>query len=324
MKRLLAVVASVGMIVVAVVIRSHLDASSTSVTARGNNASGPLTVVCVTELRAACDALASSHPELHTRVEDASVTALALAKGHDVIDGWLTLDPWPDIANGLLSEPVITAESALASSPLVIAMVKERAAVLAPACPGGTIGWKCLGDNVGRRWTELTGGVQAWGNITVGLPPAGSAAGVLLFGNAVSGYFGRADIATNDFENDDAFAAWRAKVAGTFSESDPFLPFVQQLPAKYAAVGVTQAEEQAGVGARADQITIVQPTPAATAIVVLAPIGSGARATQVEKLAAAPALLDALKQAGWAVGQAPPQTGLPAPGVLLALSGLHP
>jgi hypothetical protein len=94
------------------------------------------------------------------------------------------------------------------------------------------------------------------------------------------------------------------------------------LPAKFAAVGVTQAEEQTNVGAQADKVVVVNPAPQATAVVVLAPVGEGARAKNVEGLATTKGMTDALQQEGWAVGQIPATTGLPDPGVLLALSGL--
>jgi hypothetical protein len=308
------------MLVAAVLIRGRIDDDKQTVTSRSER-TGPLTIVCVTELSAACDAIAAEHPDVETRVEEASTTAEALAKDRNGIDGWLTLDPWPDIANGLVTDPVFATSTSIASSPLVIAMVKEREVVLAPNCPGGVVGWRCLGDNVGRPWTDLTGGVKAWGNITVGNPPLTSATGLLLYGNAVTGYFGRTDIATNDF--DDAFNAWRAKVKTTFMEADPFLMFVTQLPAKFAAVGVTLAEEQTNVGAQAEKVTVIDPTPQATAIVVLAPVGSGARAERVEQLARGERLGQTLQLQGWSVGQVPAQSGLPSPGVLLALSGLQ-
>jgi len=199
-------------------------------------------------------------------------------------------------------------------------MVKEREVVLAPNCPGGVVGWKCLGDYVGRPWTEVTGGVPSWGNVTVGNPLLMSATGLLLFGNAVTGYFGKTDIATNDF--DDTFNAWRAKMKATFTESDPFTAFVTQLPAKFAAVGVTAGEEQTNVGAQAAKVIVVAPSPQATAIVTLAPVGSGNRAQQVNRLASGKSLLAALGTDGWTVGQIPDQTGLPDAGILLALSGL--
>jgi hypothetical protein len=154
--------------------------------------------------------------------------------------------------------------------------------------------------------------------VKVGLPPLTSGTGLLLFANAVSGFFGRADVATNDF-NDDAFATWRVKVRNASNAStDPFTTFVQQFPAAFSAVGATHADALAKVGARADEIAAFAPVPPATAVVVLAPVGAG----DVGGLARDAALTGALKDAGWTTGGRDTATGLPDAGLLLALSGL--
>jgi hypothetical protein len=158
--------------------------------------------------------------------------------------------------------------------------------------------------------------------VTVGNPPLTSASGLLLFGNAATDYFGRTDIATNDFD-DPAFMSWRAKMKTTFMDADPFPEFVTQLPAKFSAVGVTAAQEKANLGTKADQVTVINPDPPASAVVTLAPIGSGSRADQVRRLADSTSLHDTLKLTGWSVGDIPKDTGLPDHGVLLALSGLN-
>jgi hypothetical protein len=108
----------------------------------------------------------------------------------------------------------------------------------------------------------------------------------------------------------------------TFMDSDPFLDFVTQLPAKFAAVGTTSAKERANVGSKADQVSVIDPNPQATAVVTLAPVGSGDRAQAVSRLANTNRLHDTLKLEGWDLGNIPQQTGLPDHGVLLALSGL--
>ena len=259
---------------------------------------------------------------VNIRVEDAATTAEALAKGDKGIDGWLTLEPWPDIANDLVTDRVFETATPIASSPFVITMVKEREVVLAPACPGGVVGWKCLGDKVGQPWTTITGGVPSWGNITVGNPPLTSATGLLLFGNAVTGYFGRTDIATNDF--DDAFDAWRGKMKQTFMETDPFTAFVTQLPAKFAAVGVTAAEEQTEHRREGRQGRRHQPDASGNRGRDARAGGLGRpRAEQVGRAGQRQARCSGhLKTEGWAVGSIPAETGLPDHGVLLALSGL--
>ena len=45
-------------------------------------------------------------------------------------------------------------------------------------------------------------------------------------------------------------------------ETDPFTDFVTQLPAKFAAVGVTAAEEQTNIGTKADKVVGHQPDAA--------------------------------------------------------------
>jgi hypothetical protein len=285
LRRALALLAAVGMIAGAVLIRSHLDDKNAPqpVDTR-SGATGPLTIVCVTELENECAAIKTDHPNVITQVEDAATTAQRLAKGDEHVDGWLTMEPWADITNELASTAIFASATPIASSPLIITMVKEREVVLAPNCPGGVVAWKCLGDYVGRPWTDVTGGVPSWGNITVGNPPLTSATGLLLFGNAVTGYFGRTDIATSDFTNDDAFTAWRGRMKATFTETDPFIAFVTQLPAKFAAVGVTTAEAQTNVGAQADKIVVLNPNPQATAVVTMAPVAGGERGQEIQRL----------------------------------------
>jgi hypothetical protein len=327
MRRALAVLAAAGMIVAALVIRSRIDDNKPHVVSVSSSGprTGPLTIVCITELENECNAIHAAHPDAQTRVEDAATTAQTLAKGGTTeIDGWLTLEPWPDIANQMAANqvngPIFTSETSMASSPLVITTVKQRANVLASNCASGAVDWKCLGNNVGKPWTDLTGGIQAWGKVTVGNPPLTSATGLLLFGNAATGYFGRTDISTNDF--DDAFNTWSANMKSTFTDPDAFREFVTQFPAKYSAVGGTAGEAMGNLGTKADQVSVTTPNPAATAVVTLAPVGSGDRAQAVGRLAGTSGLQDTLKMDGWDFGNIPPTTGLPDAGVLLALSGL--
>src|SRR5262249_28231188 len=158
-RRALALLAALAMIAVAVLIRSRIDDDHTETVSARPEPTGPLTIVCITELESACNAITKDHPDVNTRVEDAATTAQALTRGDAGIDGWLTLEPWPDITNDLATDGVFETSTAIASSPFVIATVKEREVVLAPNCPGSVVGWKCLGDNVGRPWTDITGGV---------------------------------------------------------------------------------------------------------------------------------------------------------------------
>ena len=303
MKRLLAVLAAVWMIGLSLFIRSRLDDDG-----GGSSSSGQLKIACIQELLDACNALRSSGVDVIVEAPAATVTRLAAAQPD--IDGWLTLDPWPGIADAKSGRTTPTV--AVASSPLDIAVVGDRASALATAC-GGTVGWRCLIERINQPWSEL-GGRAEWGPLRVGLPSTSSATGLLLYGNAVAGYFGHADYGTNDFDAE--FQAWNAGLRSTFADST-FTRFVQQYPAAYTAVGAVGAEVATGLGTR--PASVIEPSPAGRAVVVVAAV----RQRDANDLSKRKALTDALRRSGWTDGPVPTnQTGLPAAGVLLALSGL--
>jgi hypothetical protein len=298
-RRFVAITASVVMICVAIVIRSNIDDGDSGKTPAPT---GPVTIACVTELANQCRAL----KDVQVRIEDASVTAKALARGNSGISGWVTFDPWPAIVDELAGASVTGESARLTSSALVIAMASERADALAPTC-GGAITWKCVGDAIGNQWTDV-GGRAEWGQFRAGIPPTSSGLGLLMLGNAASGYFGRTDFATNDF--DDAFAIWRANVTAA---SASFARFIIEFPAGVSAVGSTQQEVTAGKGSRA--VTAITPTPAASAVIVLTQVND----KRVRAIAGE--LTGLLRDGGW-LEPPPDSAGLPNPGVLLALSGL--
>jgi hypothetical protein len=297
MKRFLALAASIVMITVAIAIRSSIDRDGSGST----SSSGPITIACVTELATECNKLS----KVTVRVEGASVTAKAIAAGTAHIDGWVTFDPWPEIANQLAQRGATGDSARVAATQLVIAMVQERADVFAPTC-GPAVDWKCLGEAIGRPWKDF-GGRPEWGSMKAGIPPVASGLGLLTFGNAAAGYFGRPDFATNDF--DDAFAVWRANVTAAPASFDDF---ILKFPAAFSAVGTTE-QQLAGKGTR--PVTQFVPIPSGSAIVTITSVDSK------RALGLASALTELLRDAGWS-GALPGPTGLPGPGVLLALSGL--
>jgi hypothetical protein len=302
-KRVLAVLVAVWMIGLSVYIRSRLDDGD-----GGSSPSGQLKIACIQELADACNALRGSGVDVVVESPAATVTRLGTAQPD--IDGWLTLDPWPGIADAKSGRTTTTV--AVASSPLQIAVVGERAGPLSAAC-GGPVGWRCLIEHVNQAWSDL-GGRAEWGPLRLGLPSASSASGLLLYGNAVAGYFGRADYGTNDFDAE--FQAWNAGLRSTFTDS-PFARFVQQYPAAFTAVGAVGAEVATSLGTR--QATVIEPSPAGRAVVVVAAV----RPRDANDLAKRRVLTDALQRSGWTGGPVPTdRTGLPAAGVLLALSGL--
>ena len=299
MKRTLAIAGAVLMIVVAIIIRSAIDGDESPSSTPPDSG----TVVCSTELADACNALTG----VTVRVEDASVTAKAIAKGSANIDAWVTLDPWPEIANQLAKREVAGAGTRLARTDLLLAMVGERAARLAPTC-GGTVNWKCLGNAIGQPWTDL-GGEPDWGTVKAGVPATTTAEGLILLGHASSGYFGTENFATNDF--DDAFLVWKAKVTSTPAS---FTTFIQQFPAAFSGVGATKVDVTAGSGTR--PVTSIDPAPSADAVVVVTPVAGH------KVPGGTSALKGRLRAGGWSTDNLDAPTGLPNAGVLLALSGL--
>jgi hypothetical protein len=315
-KRVVALVGAVAMIAAALAIRARLDDDGDG---GSSSSGGRATIACVTELEAACRA-ALDGTEVSLRVEDAGRTASALAAGSADIDGWVTFAPWPEVANAKATTTVMEQGTPMASTALSIAVVGERTAALTTAC-GGTAGWRCLGDLAGTAWSQVSGGRPEWGPIRVGLPPPTEGLGLLLYGNAVSGFFGSAAIATNDFGADDAFRPWQNRIRSSFS-SGAFAAFIQQFPAALSAVGVTDAALTTGSGTRRDQITVLTPTPPANANVVVAATSATRRGGRVRDVAQSRRLSTALNAAGYGPARPVEESGLPPAGVLLALSGL--
>lgn len=305
MKRALALVGAVLMVVIALVVRRQIDEETAG---RG------LTIACIPELEVFCSELAGAE----VVVQDPAATMAELREVDPAIDGWVTFEPWPAIVEASVRRAVTSPPVRIAATPLVITMATDRADALAPSCAGGVVGWRCLVDAVDQPW-EAVGGQAGWGAVKVAVPERTSAIGTLVTGAAVSGYVGRADYATNDLDLDEAFTGWFAKLRGSARPGDSFREFVQRFPAAFSAASATGVQAATGLGARAGQITVVAPDPPVQMIAVLAPVGD--QAADAADLARSDRLRDAFTEAGWHSAPAPDEpSGLPDPGVLLALS----
>lgn len=332
MRSLLALIAAVAMIVGALYFRGSLGGDG--IPALGS--SEPVRVVCATELRSACDALAADGATVS--IAEAGTTAAQLAAGAPEADVWITVAPWLEIVaeqrqrNGL--EPLGgTAPSLLGRSPLVMAIVKDRADVLTGRC-GEDAGWRCIGQVADKEWEQL-GGQVAWGPVKPGhADPSINATGLLVLGQAVSDFLGTADFSSRALE-DDKFLAWFTaleQAVPTFGApgSTPLQQMIQQ-PGRFDVVGTTEAEagpQFVRSASRVGALTLRYPKPLVVADAVLAPLGTAGddRAEQVGETARS-----ALARAGWRVeGQPaaqgvpveptlPEQSGVPPPGVLEAL-----
>lgn len=337
MKRLLAVLAAVGMVAGAVVVRGLLDGDGAGGGGRGGGASGGdgLVLVCSSTLASACDELAGD-PAVEVRIEDDGDTAARLA-GADV-DGagaWLTVAPWPEIVADERERagegPVLGAPSGtLARSPVALVARRDRVDAAAAAC-GGPPTWACLGAAAGGPWTDL-GGEPTWGSVKPGLPSPDRADGLVVLAQAVASRVGRTDFATNDLDDDPDVAAWFDRLVGAakdarYSSRPPLRDFLT-VAGSYSVVGALEAAAGPTVrrAANGQDLAVIYPEPVVTADVVLVPVAGRDAADALDRVGRE-RLLDALRGAGWRIQGRPgtggpdlPDTaGLPAPGVLAAL-----
>lgn len=296
MKQLLALLGAAALILGAIAVRGLFFDDDGGSGGGGGDNDDVVTLVCVSELEDACRAAAGDDDSIAVVVEDAGTTLEKLTAGDTDYDGWLTLDPWPEVvavgqpvqALGAPSEP-------LASTELLIAVPGT-----AQPC-AGEVDWRCLGES----------------DADVGLPPRTGALGLLLLGNAVSGYFGRVEVATNDF--DAAFDAWFESITSNSGEADPLSELLLFFPPtlRFQAVGTSRAEFDEEVP---DDVPLdpVVPDPTARANVVFAPVAGADGAERAAELAGADSVRDALTDAGWDGGDEGP-ANLPSAGLLYAL-----
>ncbi|MEO7557383.1 MAG: hypothetical protein ABIV94_12350 [Acidimicrobiales bacterium] len=299
MKQVIAAVVAVGMVVASVLVRSRLDDGTGGANGGGGRRA---VVVCVTELAEACQSAYGDSVEL--RIEEAATTAKVLASGDGGIDDWITLDVWTAAVAAKGGGPALDV-TLLASTPLVIAAVKERVERL--TCAGE--GWRCVLDAAGKQWSDL-GGDPLWGRLRVGLPRTSSATGLALDASAIVGLAGTTDVGTND----DAYTAAQLQLGRAERDGDALGTFLRELPAGFSAVGTLQADAARRSGVKADQVMVIPLVPPGTAIAVVARVGDGAP-VDVSKVA------KALGAIGWDTSPAT-DNGLVDAGVLLALSGI--
>jgi hypothetical protein len=335
MRRVLALVGAVALVVGALWIHGDLEGGSDGTKQTGGG--GTPTMLCASELGAVCDALERSG-DVDVVVEPAGSSAARLATladdqtGDPGFDGWLTLSPEVDVVRDSRSRSQLApllgrAAGPIARSPLVLAIWKDRAAVLRKQC-GGDIGWKCVGDAAGRSWASI-GGEVAWGDVKPGHEsPEITAAGLDIIGQAASQYFGRTDLSIDDFE-DDAFLDWFTRLERAVRPGAGATAFEQMLAAGRAAfdvVATTQA--QAGpllARASADRrndVNLLYPAPVATADVVYAPVVGSDRGGDAQDVVLGDTGKDALARAGWHVSGRSLAPGVPDRPPLPARSNL--
>lgn len=308
-RRLLALLVAVGLVLAAVQVRARLFGEATPAV------TDDLRVVCLSELDAACDALDLSPAPI---VEDAAATVERMTGRDPRVDVWVTVAPWPQIAAdaraeaGLPELPVVVSD-VVARSPVLIAIDGERLEVLEPACDDGELTWVCIGAEAGRPWTDL-GGNAGWGRVEVGIDrPETSAVGLLTLSQATSSFFDGEQWNTRSLESP-AYFSWLAGLAEAADASAGLTPLERMLltgTAEYEMTGALEssaAQLLSSAGGSATGIVTRRPPPEVTADVVVAAYGDagGAEATVSEQLRGP------LTDSGWRVDGAPTPSEAPA------------
>ena len=320
--RLLAFAAAISMVVGALVVRNRMEDDEVS---RSTN----LKLLCASELEAVCLALeADPDSSISVVIQPVGATVDQLVDADSVeFDGWLTPGPFPQLVRETRKaagddELIDTVSRPLARSPVVLAMWRERAAALETSCVEKTIAWKCLGDAAGKPWKDV-GGRDVWGSVKTALPnPATTAAGLVTLGAGTATFFGQPDVGLLDIEGDIAYGVWlnnlvRANVdidvGGMLAAGGPSLADV--------AAGLEAAVKPVVEAAAASAaVSVIYPSPVATADVFLGTVASKRSALLVELLSGALGR-QAFGEAGWRISadDLPATSYLPTPGLLGAL-----
>lgn len=312
MRRVLALLVAVGLVVGAVFVRRAIDDDNDKSSKGTGSDSASAEVICATELGDACSEATIDGGPLEGRsvtVEDPGVTAARLSTERSAADvAWLVPSVWVEVvkanrdAAGL--RPLPQANKPLAQAPLVAVAPADRAEVLTSQCGEA---WKtsCVADAAGGSWSAI-GGQPGWGTVKVGLGPRTTTGWLLAATSAVASRTGLPDFATNDLDVDDGFTYWFQQFAGPVGQRDP----VGVLLNAFGTYGVAYDLQLGSVQLVDPQVfTIAQPDPAQTAQVVLVG-GDGIDTAPLSK---------ALQQQGWNPPNTTGATPLPNGGVLQRL-----
>ncbi len=314
MRRILAAVVAVGLIIGALIIRNNRDAEK---------ALGPYRLTCATELAEACRTLPAA--EFAVTIEAAGITAdrlTALAADADPgFDGWLSAGRWPAMVSQTRSanslDEVTQTGSVLAHTHVAIAAWRERRIAFAQACKD-TFSWKCIGDVAGRSTWSANSGQASWGLVKVALADPGTeSAGLLGLAGATAGFTGSTEFIPTDLAQNDPYQAWLAGLARAIPRPPPGL-------ASILATGPATADLYLGLDAEISSLLRTAARQGELEVVNLSPVldveAAFARATYRDRRVP-DGLRSALEGAGWA-DRAERTTPLPSAGALAGLRRL--
>lgn len=271
LRRLLALLVAVGLVLAAVAVRSRVFSDTPD--APDAAPLDELRVVCAAELASVCEALRPSG--VTPVVETAASTLARFAQRDHGVDVWVTVDPWHELAASARSREglpdVVAAPGAvLARSPLVLAARRDRLEALDAVCRGGTVTWRCIGDRAGQRWADLDA-PAGWGTVEVAFnQPAETAEGLLSLVQVTSAYFDGGAVTGQALRDPDYFA-WLADLLQSVNQVRAQTPLERMLLTGGADVeftGVIAAAAQPllrSAPARAERIELRELEPQVTA-----------------------------------------------------------
>lgn len=307
-KRLAAVVAAVLLVAGALVVRRQfLDDDSPDGPTQATS------VVCITELAAACDALAGEGFDVSIRDAGDTLDALARLADPTAAPVWITVNPYPDMvdslrqANGLPALAPTTV--GIARTGLVLAASTEgRGDALTSTC-GTTSVFECVVEHVGDDWSDL-GGESSWGTVRPAFGPVESTAtGLSALAVATTAHLGFDEVGRDQL-GQTGFITWIrgfTSAAGrtALSGGSPLATMITR-PSALDIAATTEAEITSA-GEPANGFAVLYPEPGMSLQAVVAvPPGSGF----------APSAVDVATRAvaadGWSAGGADEPTPLPA------------
>lgn len=285
-----------------IIVLTGGDDSPEPTTGPGSGVGAIPSLVCTPELQAVCEAAAGSSDAITFRVEAIDVTVDRLGAGaseQGIAGAWLTFWPWLDIVNasrdrqGLPNieetDPVVVAESEL-----IWVVRDDRAQVLETAC-GGTITWKCIGDNAATSW-EALGGESNWGVLKPGHGSADTAAGLLAIEQILADYFDTFNYTAADCDID--CRLWFRELEDSIPDHSPAAgtPLDQLLLIPtYDVVSEMAAVANPKLAASVrDDLTVLSSSPRVTAEVVLVQLDGESIPPDLQSL-----ITQALREAAW-------------------------
>ena len=305
--RLLAVLAALGMVFGAFVYRYGMPGDGGGGPGGSSGSGdGQATIYCAAELGAeVCDRVDGDGADVV--VEAAGATHDRLVAPRTAADarvaGWLAPGPWPamvDDERARTSRARLFASKGrgLAVTPLVAV---ARTGQVVPGCDPAAMTWRCIGD------------AAQGGEVRIGADPPQTSSRLFLRAAALSGFFGSADWAINDLDEQPESRSWLASLDQRFQQAAGF-----GAPTLDRFVLLPGADVFLTTGATARRVPpsgfdVREPDPAVTVAVTYTAAASGGREIDDEPVR------EALEAAGWTLQPNATNQGLPSPGVLLAL-----